>query len=377
MQIVAVGWQVYALTRQPLDLGLIGLAEFLPAPLLVLITGHIADRYDRSRILRYGYSAQAVFAGLLLWVTQAGRVDVWIIFGIVFLVGTARAFHGATARAMVANLVPAEALANAIAWRSTGLQSALVGGPALGGVLYAAGPEAVYAISMTLQTAAALLTLGMQQQPIAQSRPERPSWASLTAGLRFIRGTPILLGAISLDLFAVLFGGATALLPVYARDILLMGPTGLGALRSAPAAGAIAMAIFLTHHPPQRRVGRTLFLAVALFGAATVVFAFSVNFYLSLVMLAVAGAADMVSMYIRSILVPLATPDQMRGRVTAAEMVFIGASNELGAFESGVLAALIGAIPSVAFGGIATLVIAAAWIRLFPSLYRIDRLTDP
>jgi MFS family permease len=376
MQMVAIGWQLYDLTRRPLDLGLVGLAEFLPAPLLVLLTGHVADRFERRRIVQIGNGVQTLGALLLLFLALHGLSGPWPIFAVALLIGGAKAFNAPAGRAMLPNLVPLADLANAVAWRSTSMQAAFVGGPAVGGLLYVLGPQAVYGSAAALLLAATLILLAMQRRPAAE-RMEPPSWASVLAGILLIFRRPVLLGAISLDLFAVLFGGAVALLPVYARDILMVGPQGLGLLRSAPAVGAVVMALVLTHHPVTRRVGRTLFLVVAIFGAGTILFGLSTIFWLSLAALAVLGAADMVSVFIRSTIVPLATPDDMRGRVTAVEMVFIGASNELGAFESGVAAALLGTVPAVVFGGVATLVIAGLWVRLFPQLYRVDRLDHP
>ncbi|MCI0431332.1 MAG: MFS transporter, partial [Rhodospirillales bacterium] len=276
-------------------------------------------------------------------------------------------------RAMVATLVPTEHLANAVAWRSTGFQMAIIGGPALAGLIYLIGPVEVYA------TVAAVMALSVVALQLMTRRPpasigERPGWGSLIAGIRFIWGQPVLLGAISLDLFAVLFGGAVALLPVYAKDILQVGTVEYGFLRSAAAVGAAVMALALTRFPLRRQVGRTLFVAVATFGVGTIVFGLSRNYHLSLIALAALGAADMISVYVRSNVVPLATPDNMLGRVTAVEMVFIGASNELGAFESGAVAWLIGPVATVVLGGVTTLAVCAAWIKLFPPLYRVDRL---
>ncbi len=373
MQMVAIGWQVYDLTRNPLDLGLVGLAEFLPAPFLVLLTGHVADRFERRVIVTIGYAGQAACALLLLYLALAGLDRVWPIFAVALLLGTARAFSAPASRAMTPSLVPLATLANAIAWRSAAMQGAFVGGPALGGLLYVAGPDVVYGTAAALLLTATLIMLAMRRRPPA-ARPEPPSWTSVIAGFTFIWSKPVLLGVISLDLFAVLFGGAVALLPIYARDILLVGPVGLGILRSAPAVGAVVMALVLAHRPLDRHAGRTMFAVVALFGLGTIVFGLSTSFWLSLAALIVLGGADMVSVFIRSTLVPLATPDAMRGRVTAVEMVFIGASNELGAFESGVAAALLGTVPAVVFGGLATLAVVALWMRWFPELYRVDRL---
>jgi MFS family permease len=371
MQMVAIGWQVYDLTRNPLDLGLVGLAEFLPAPLLVFLTGHAADRFERRRIVCGGHAVQTLAAVLLLALALRGT-EVWPILAVAVLLGIARAFSAPASRAMTPILVPAAVLPNAVAWRTSAMQASFVGGPALGGLLYAAGAEVVYGAAAVLLLAATLLMLAMGRRPPPLTT-EKPGFASIFAGVAFIWRRRLLFGLISLDLFAVLFGGATALLPIYARDILMVGPEGLGVLRAAPAVGAVVVALALARWPVQRAIGRTMFLVVAIFGLGTIVFGVSENFRLSLAALAVLGAADSVSVFIRSTLMPLATPDAMRGRVTAVEMVFIGASNELGAFESGVAAALLGTVPAVVFGGVATLAVVALWIRWFPELYRIDR----
>jgi MFS family permease len=373
MQSAALFWQVYDLSGSTLDLAFIGLAEFAPALLLLAITGPTADRVERRLIVQCGYAVQFVGALLLIAFTLARPSAAWPFFIVAFLFGSVRAFSQPAGRAMVATLVPTEHLANAVAWRSTGFQMAIIGGPALAGLVYLIGPVTVYA------TVAAFMAAGVAALQLMTRRPpatigERPGWGSLIAGIHFIAGQPVVLGAISLDLFAVLFGGAVALLPVYAKDILHVGTVEYGFLRSAAAVGGATMALLLTRFPLRRRVGRTLFIAVATFGAGTVVFGLSRNYYLSLAALSVLGAADMISVYVRSNVVPLATPDTMLGRVTAVEMVFIGASNELGAFESGAVAWLIGPVLTVVLGGVATIVIAGLWIRLFPPLYRVDSL---
>jgi len=288
--------------------------------------------------------------------------------------GVTRAFGAPAGRAMLPDLVPLKDMANAIAWRSSGFQVSFVVGPLLGGGLYVLSPVSVYAVAALLLAAAGLLTFAIRKRPAAAA--ESPDWTSLLAGIILIRQKPLLLGAISLDLFAVLLGGVTALLPIFARDILEVGAVGLGVLRAAPAVGAIVMAITLAYFPLRSRVGHTLYISVAVFGLATIVFALSADFMLSLISLAVLGAADLVSVFIRSTVVPLATPDQMRGRVTAVEMVFIGASNELGMFESGFVAWLIGTVPAALVGGIGTLLVVLLWIKLFPDLYKVDRLNQ-
>jgi len=370
---VVVGWQVYEITSNPLDLGLIGLAEFLPVAFLVLPAGHASDRFERRHVIQISDFTRALVALALLKITYDGATEVWPFYLLALALGVTRAFGAPAGRAMLPDLVPIEHLANAVAWRSSGFQISFVAGPALGGLLYALMPVSVYAVAVALLAASVLLVFAMQPRPVASSA-ESPDWTSLVAGIMLIRQKPLLLGAISLDLFAVLLGGVTALLPIFARDILMVGPIGLGILRAAPAVGAVIMAVLLAYFPLQRNVGRTLYVAVAIFGLATIFFAVSNNFALSLLMLAILGAADLVSVFVRSTVVPLATPDNMRGRVTAVEMVFIGASNELGMFESGVVAWLIGAVPAALVGGIGTLLVVLLWIRLFPDLYKVDRL---
>jgi MFS family permease len=370
---VVVGWQVYEISGNPLDLGLIGLAEFLPVPLLVLFAGHASDRFDRRRVIQISDFSRGLVALALLKITYDGASEVWPFYLLALALGVTRAFGAPAGRAMLPDLVPIEHLANAVAWRSSGFQVSFVAGPAVGGLLYALLPVSVYAIAAALLAASVLLMFAMQPRP-ASATAESPDWTSLVAGILLIKRKPLLLGAISLDLFAVLLGGVTALLPIFARDILSVGPIGLGILRAAPAVGAVIMAVVLAYFPLQRAVGRTLYQSVAIFGLATIFFALSENFALSLAMLAILGAADLVSVFVRSTVVPLATPDAMRGRVTAVEMVFIGASNELGMFESGVVAWLIGTVPAALVGGIGTLLVVLLWIRLFPDLYKVDRL---
>jgi len=374
MQTVGIGWQIYDLTHDPLALGLVGLAAFAPAFGLALVTGHVADRFDRRLILLLAYAGEAVAALLLFLLAAIGHAEVWPIYGAIILYGTARAFAMPAGQALLPNLVPAEHFANAVAWNSSAFQVATIGGPALGGLIYALGAEAVYAVSAALLLASLGLMLLVPARPAAPGRREPVSWSTLVAGIAFIRGKPAILGAISLDLFAVLFGGATALLPIYARDILHVGPVGLGILRSAPAIGAAVTALMLTHHPLTRRVGRTMFLCVAGFAFSTILFGLSTSFYLSLAALVGLGACDMISVFVRQTLVQIATPDAMRGRVSAVNSVFIGASNELGEFESGVTAAWFGTVPAVVIGGLGTLIVCAIWAWRFPELRRIDRL---
>ena len=372
MMAVVIGWQVYQITGNPLDLGLIGLAEFLPVPLLVLLAGHASDRFDRRLVIQISDGARALMALVLLKITYDGAAEVWPFYLLALGMGVTRAFGAPAGRAMLPDLVPLDVMANAVAWRSSGFQVSFVVGPLLGGFLYALSPVSVYAVAAVMLAGSVLLTMGIRARPAAAT--ESPDWTSLLAGIILIRRKPLLLGAISLDLFAVLLGGVTALLPIFAHDILGVDSIGLGVLRAAPAVGAIVMAIALAYFPLRSRVGHTLYLSVAIFGLATIVFALSENFMLSLISLAILGAADLVSVFIRSTVVPLATPDHMRGRVTAVEMVFIGASNELGMFESGLVAWLIGAVPAALVGGVGTLLVVLLWIRLFPDLYKVDRL---
>ena len=375
---VAIGWQVYAIGRNPFHLGLIGLLEFLPLLVLALPAGHLADRFSRRLVLTGSIALHAAIAACLLVVTLGGATQLWPFLALAAATGMAAALGTPAARALPPMVVSAGLLASALSLRSAAFQMASIAGPALGGVLFGIRPELVYAVAIALFTLAALLVSGVRERSVPARRhgEETPGLASVLAGVGFIRRTPVLLGAISLDLFAVLFGGAVALLPVFARDVLHVGPAGLGVLRSAPAVGALVAAVVLAHRAVGNRAGRKLLLVVAVFGAATIAFGLSRSFALSLVALAVAGAADMVSVNIRSTLVALASPDELRGRVLAVEMVFISASNELGAFESGTAAALIGAVPAVVAGGAATLLVAALWLRLFPGLARVGRLEE-
>ena len=379
MQIVAVGWQVYEIDRNPLHLGLVGLAEFLPLPLLALPAGQLADRVSRKAIFLGSIVVDAAVAAGLLLVAATDTGHLWPYLALAATTGVASAVGSPAARSLPPALVPQELLASAMALRSTGVQGAVIVGPAVGGLLFAVRPELTYAVSAVLLAVGLLCVLGLRErgivQQVAVAEPP-PRLEAILAGVRFIRRSPVLLGAISLDLFAVLFGGAVALLPLFARDILHTGPVGLGVLRSAPAVGAILAGIILTRRPLRRRVGRTLLVVVAVFGVSMLVFGLSRSFPLSLAALAVGGFADMISVNIRATIVPLATPDEVLGRVNAVEMVFISASNELGAFESGVAAALIGAVPAVVVGAAATIAIAVFWTRFFPALARIDRFED-
>jgi len=373
IQGVAVGWQIYALTGSPFYLGLVGLAQFLPMFLLTLAVGHVADRYDRRAVARVCQIVEGLAAATLSLGSYGGWQSKESILAVVFIAGAARAFEAPTIHALVPWLVPTPLLPRAMAWSASAHQTATILGPALGGLLYTAGPTTAYATASILFLAAsALIALIRIERPPPNREPA--SLRSLFAGVVFIRNQPVILGAISLDLFAVLLGGATALLPVYARDILVAGPWGLGLLRSAPAVGALGMSIFLARHMIEHRVGWIMFGAVAVFGVATIVFALSTSFVLSLGALAMLGGADVVSVVIRSSLVQIKTPDEMRGRVSAVNSMFIGTSNQLGEFESGVTAALFGVVPAVLIGGIGTIIVVLVWMSLFPQLLRIDSL---
>ncbi len=373
MSFVAIGWQVYAVRNDALDLGLIGLAMFIPLPLLALPAGHFADRYPRRTILLVaGTLDTCVMVGLLL-VTRRGADETWPFFVLAFATGVASALGAPSSRALTPTLVPREILVRALAIRSAILQGSVIVGPAVGGLLFALHAELVYAVGAVLAVAS-LVGLVFVHAGRSPAGGASPDLRSVLGGVRLVRRTPVLLGAISLDLFAVLFGGAVALLPVFAKDVLDVGPVGLGILRAAPAVGALGCAAVMTRRPVRLRAGRTLLLVVGLYGVSIVVFGLSKTMWLSFLALAASGALDMVSMVLRQTILPLVTPDELRGRVNAVEMVFISASNELGAFESGVAAALLGAVPAVVVGGIATLAIAVVWSRLFPDLARVDDL---
>jgi MFS family permease len=375
MATVAIGWQVYSVRENPLDLGLIGLAEFLPLPLLALPAGHLADRFPRRRIYALMIALDVVIALALLGVTLEGADEVWPFFALAFVAGCGSALGAPAGRALTPSLVPQEILVSALAQRSIAFQLSMVAGPAAGGLLFALRPELVYAVAIVLSLAGLVCVLAIHGGR-APATDGAAGVGDVLAGVRLIRRTKVLLGAISLDLFAVLLGGAVALLPIFAKDILEVGPTGLGLLRTAPALGSFLAALAIARHPIRRRAGPTLFIVVAGFGVSMVMFGLSREMWLSMLALALAGAFDLVSVVLRSTILPLVTPDALRGRVNAVEMVFISASNELGAFESGVAAALVGAVPAVVVGGIATVAVAVLWWRFFPSLARVDRLDD-
>ena len=378
MLAVAVGWQVYAIHRNPLDLGLIGLAEFLPLPLLALPAGQLADRLPRKLIASFALVLSAGIASALVVVTLHGANRVWPFFALAGCSGVASAIGWPALGALTPELVPTELLAGAMALRSIAGQAAVVVGPAAGGLIFAAHPAAVYIVAVVLFLAAlaAMLSVGNRASLRKVAGEAPPGLESLVAGLRFVLRTRMLLGAIALDLFAVLFGGATALLPVFARSILHVGPVGLGILRTAPAVGAMIAAVILARRPLRQRAGPMLIAVVGIFGICMVVFGLSRWLPLSLAALAVAGFVDMISVNIRLTTVALVTPNALRGRVNAVEMVFVSASNELGAFESGVVAALVGTVTAVVAGGIATIGIALSWTRLFPALSQMGRLDD-
>ena len=375
MQSVAVGWQVYEITKRPLDLGLVGLVQFLPGILLFLVSGHVADRYDRQRLVILCYIGYGLSFGLLFWTALRATGSVSFIFVVLTILGILRVFNAPVSRAFLPQLVPDEDLPNAIAWASTFFQGAAILGPALGGMIYAAfrGPSAVYATAMVLTLLAVLCVAKIK----AEARPRvREPFSSRTvfAGLHYTWREKIVLGSLSLDLFAVLLGGAVALLPVYAKDVLRTGPWGLGLLRAAPGVGAAMMAILLAYRPLRRKAGLTMLWCVAGFGVFTILFGISRSLVLSMIALFFVGATDMVSLVVRAILIQVATPDEMRGRVNAVDMVFIGASNEFGEFESGLTAQWFGTVPAVILGGIGAIVVTAIWAWRFPELRKVEQV---
>src|ERR1039457_6262241 len=385
MQSVAVGWQVYEITKRPLDLGYVGLAQFAPGFVLFLFAGHAADLLDRRKLLIWCYAGYGLCSALLLGISWRAPQSVHLIYVVLVLVGFCRSFSFPVSRAILPHLVPEEHFANAVAWNASTFQLATIAGPAIGGIAYALfrGPEAVYAIAVSVSILATLFTSRIHVRPTSPEKElaervaekEPVSLRTVLAGFGFIWEKKLILGSISLDMFAVLLGGAVALLPIYAREILHAGPWGLGLLRSAPGVGATLMAIAVAHRPIRRRAGLTMLFAVAAFGALTIVFGISHSLVLSLAALILLGAADMISVIIRATLVQLRTPHEMRGRVSAVDMLFIGASNELGEFESGLTAQWFGTVPAVVLGGLGTLVVIAAWAWLFPELRKADQLT--
>ncbi len=377
VQSVAIGWQIYEIERTPLALGLVGLCQFLPMFLFTLPAGEMSDRFDQRKVLGIALLVQGFCSAIFLALSLAGITEAIAYYAVLVLFGIGRGFASPAGQSLPPFLVPRERLPRAIALNSSVFTVAVIAGPAMGGFLYVFGPHVTYSVCVAGFVAASALMVFVggrrraKDVDTAISRFER-----VAEGIRFVRRRPIILGAISLDLFAVLLGGATALLPVFARDILHTGPWGLGLLRSAPAVGAALVALALTGRPIARNIGVKMFSAVAVFGLATIAFGLSSNFYLSFAALFVLGASDMISVFVRQSLVSFATPDEMRGRVGAVSMLFIGASNELGEFESGITAALFGSIPAVIIGGLGTLAVVAVWMKLFPPLRTVDRLSE-
>ncbi len=378
MQAIVVAWQVYDITRDPLSLALVGLAQFLPMLLLLVPAGDLSDRMSRKRILAVSWSVAAVCAGLLLWLTTLGEHGAGGIYAVLVLFGCSRAFTSPAMQSLLPQIVPREHLAQALATNSMLMRTSAIAAPMLGGLLYGlGGGELTYAVCAVALVLGVLL---LAVVPVRYAAPRQPlegtMWQRAAEGIRFIRSRPIVLGTISLDLFAVLLGGVVALLPVYAKEVLHTGPEGLGMLRSSMAVGEVAMGLWLSTRPIQRHVGKVMFAAVAVFGMANLIFSLSHWFWLSLACLAVAGAADMVSVYIRSALVQFSTPDAMRGRVNAVNMLFISSSNELGEFRAGAMASAIGAVPAAIAGSLCTLGVVGTWMRVFEPLRTVDRLED-
>jgi MFS family permease len=374
MLMVAVAWQMYDITSSAWDLGLVGLFQFVPALLLALPAGHLVDKLRRGRIFSACVLVQAGVGLLLVIATENGSVSRGLILGLSIVLGACRAFQMPTQQALVAMLVPTKLLERAVTLSTTAMQAAIICGPALGGVIYVSGATSVYAVCTALPMISFALMLGVHDRYTPAH--EETSFKTVMAGVEFVWTNKLLLGATSLDLFAVLLGGAVALLPIYARDILHTGPQGLGMLRAAPATGAMLMSLTLLRWPIVRKVGPWLMGSVAVFGLATVVFGLSEHFGLSLFALAVTGAFDNISVVMRQTLVQLETPNEIRGRVSAVNSIFIGASNQLGEFESGATAALFGTVGSVVIGGVGTLLVAGIWMRLFPALARRDRIVE-
>lgn len=373
MQAVAVGWQIYDMTGSAFYLGLVGLVEFLPMVLLILFAGHAADHYNRKFIISFGQALKFLCMGYLAWGSMTQNLTTTSLLITITIIGIVSAFDRPSMQACLPGIVRREVFPRAAALCSTAFQIASILGPAIGGLLYAFGAASIYMVSGVLFLVAGILMMQIQMR---QEKPEGKAVTleSLFAGIKFIKSREIILGAISMDLFAVLLGGATALLPIFAKDILHIGAFGLGILRSAPAIGAVLMSFFLGFFSLRKNVGKIMYASVAVFGLATVVFALSSNFYLSLAALIILGASDMISVVIRQTLVQLNTPDSMRGRVAAVNMLFIGTSNQLGEFESGITAAWFGTVPAAAIGGIGTLIVVGLWIRLFPGLYKSDKM---
>ncbi|HKS85559.1 MAG TPA: MFS transporter [Pseudolabrys sp.] len=372
MLALTIGWQVYEITNSAFDLGLVGLIQFVPAVGLTLLIGHAADRYDRRLIVRTAHGVYALAALMITLALLAGALSRDLLFAAVFIIGCARAFEMPTAHALAPTLVPSALVPRAVAAWTSANQTAVICGPALGGLIYAINPVLIGIFCLAFfASSITLVTLVHSRRPAAPREP--PTFASVLAGLHYIHSRHRLLGVITLDLFVVILGGATALLPIYARDILAVGPIGLGLLRSAPAVGALITSIVLARHPVERHIGAKMFAVVGIYGLATIIFGISSYFPLSLIVLAMLGASDAVSIVIRFSLVQIETPDEKRGRVSAINYLFVGSSNTLGEFESGVVASWLGAVPSVVIGGIGSLLVAGIWMMLFPDLRRIDR----
>jgi len=372
MLALTIGWQIYEITNSAFALGLVGLIQFVPAVVLTLLIGHAADRYDRRVIVRTAHCIYALAAAMIMTALLTGTLSRNLLFTAVFIIGCARAFEMPTAHALAPTLVPSSLISRAVAAWTSANQTAVICGPALGGLLYAISPVLIGVVCLFFFACSiTLITLVQVRGPAPLREP--PTFKSVLAGIHYIRSRRRLLGVITLDLFVVILGGATALLPIFARDILAVGPIGLGLLRSAPAVGALITAIVLANHPIERHIGRKMFAVVGIFGVATIAFGLSSYFPLSLLALAILGASDAVSIVIRFSLVQIETPDAMRGRVSAINYLFVGSSNTLGDFESGMVAAWLGAIPSVVIGGLGSLLVAGIWMMLFPDLRRIDR----
>lgn len=373
---VSVGWQMYDETRNTLLLGMIGLVQFLPSLVLLLVTGSVADRYNRRVIVAFCLVLSALCAAALLAITLANAFSPLPVFAVLLVFGIERAFMAPAVQSLAPNLVPEKDLSNAIAWNSSSWQTAAIVGPVAGGLLYGIGAAIAYSVALVFLIAASILVFTIPK-PAQRHSSEARSWSTVLAGFRFISSEKVVLGAISLDLFAVLLGGAVALMPVFARDILVLGPWGLGLLRAAPGVGAILVAVCLAAYPIRHHAGLWMFGGVALFGAATVVFGLSHTVWISIAALFVMGGADMVSVYVRELLITLWTPDEVRGRVNAVNMVFVGASNELGEFRAGTMAHFFGAVPAVIIGGIGTLAVSVIWATGFTKLRQIDNLDAP
>lgn len=374
MLVVAVGWQIYDLTQSALNLGLIGLIQFLPQFLLTLVVGHVADRYDRRLIVITTRLTQCFLVSILAFANWQGWISVHAIYVCAFLLGATRAFEAPAQQALLPSLVDISFLPRALAMNSSLREAAVIIGPAVGGFLYALHADIVYWFSSICFLLSGV-AMSMIPKPEKQIHREPPSFKSVFAGFRYIKQNPVVLGAISLDLFSVLLGGATALLPIFAKDILHTGPWGLGLLRAAPSVGAVLMSLVLTRYVIKKNAGKLMFAAVATFGFSTIIFGLSESFVLSFAALFVLGASDMISVVIRSSLIQLETPDEMRGRVSAVNFIFIGASNQLGEFESGVTAAWLGTVPAVVVGGIGTLLVVILWMRFFPALSQRQALS--